>query len=65
MLEHKTEEEVKTEENTDDLKGRYIHGHCTEFKWEGVIQLSFAPTLTVQAVPNTYLELQTSEIYRF
>ena len=28
---------------------------------EGVMLLSFATTLTVQAVPNTFIELRTSE----
>ena len=32
---------------------------------EGVIGLSFAPTMTVQAVPNAYIEHQTSEINGF
>ena len=32
---------------------------------EGGMWLSFAPITTVQAVPKTYLELETSEIYEF
>ena len=42
-----------------------LHRAITLFKLRGVMQLSFAPITTVQAVPRTYLELETSEIYEF
>ena len=44
---------------SSNIKG----GHIVQM--EGVIGLSFAPTMTVQAVPRAYLELETSETYEF
>ena len=42
-----------------------LHRAITLFKLRGVMRLSFAPITTVHAVPRTYLELETSEIYEF
>ena len=41
-------------------KTKYIH--FTLSKWRGVIQLSFALTLTGQAVPASYIKLRTRKI---
>ena len=47
------------------MNSESLHRAITLFKLRGVMRISFAPITTVQAVPRTYLELETSEIYEF